>query len=97
VAGSGGCVEDGAGSLWLASSPVVRVDVATLSVQQTVALPEYVHGVSIDFAGRVWAVALGTNAYRIDPATGTYDTFSGLVDSYTYSDMTGFALASVAP
>jgi hypothetical protein len=63
---------------------------------QTLDVPTYVHGVSVDFSGRVWGVSLqGTDAYRIDPGTGTLDTFTGLTFPYTYSDMTGTALAIV--
>jgi hypothetical protein len=72
---------------------MVGVDTTTMQVVQTIALPEYVHGVSIDFDGYVWGVALGTpNAYKADPVATTYDTFAGLNGPYTYSDMTGFAL-----
>ena len=48
-----------------------------------------------DPVGYVWAVGMSTSAYRVDPATGLYDTITGLVNPYTYSDMTGFALSSV--
>jgi hypothetical protein len=92
--GSGGCMEDGQGTLWLASSPLVGVDIETLQIVATWPLPEYVHGVSIDFQGYVWGVSMGTNAYRVDPTTGVFDTVGGLVGPYTYSDMTGFALAN---
>jgi hypothetical protein len=65
-----------------------------MAVVQSIALPEYVHGVSVDFDGAVWGVSLETpRAYRVDPGTGTYDTFTGLTGPYTYSDMTGYALA----
>ena len=97
VGGSGGCAEDGMGRLWLASSPLVAIDVNTLQVVETINLPNYVHGVSVDFADLIWGVTLDSDAYRIDPVTGTIDTFTGLVQSYTYSDMTGFALTAVTP
>jgi hypothetical protein len=38
---------------------------------------------------------MSSNAYRVDPATGNFDTVTGLVGPYTYSDMTGFALDDV--
>lgn len=94
VGGSGGCMEDGEGTLWLASTPVVGVDTDTMTVVATLQIPEYVHGISVDFQGYVWAVSMGNSAYRIDPITGGYDTVSGLNYPYTYSDMTGFALAN---
>lgn len=96
VGGGGGCNEDGQGRLWMASSPLIAVNVQTLQVEESIPLPEYVHGVGIDFQGNVWGVSMSTNAFRVDPADGTFDTVTGFVSPYTYSDMTGFALASVA-
>ncbi len=94
--GGGGCSADANGILWMASNPVKGVNNQTLVVEYSLPIPEYVHGVSIDFEGNVWGVSLfGTNAYRIDPATGTFDTFTGLTQPYSYSDMTGFALSNV--
>ena len=37
---------------------------------------------------------MGNVAYRVDPDTEDYDTVTGLNYPYTYSDMTGFALAN---
>jgi hypothetical protein len=93
--GSGGCMEDGKGTLWLANSTLVGVDIDTMQVVKSIPLPQYVHGVSIDFYGYVWAVSLfQPQAYRVDPQTETFDTFTGLTQPYTYSDMTGFALSN---
>ena len=39
----------------------------------------------------------GSNAYRFDPDTGMSSVFSELSGAYTYSDMTGYALAGVQP
>ena len=75
---------------------IVAVDTTTLTVVQTVDLPKYVRGVSVDFHGNVWAVSIGTDAYRVDPATGAFETLTGLTGAYTYSDMTGFALGNVS-
>jgi hypothetical protein len=98
VGGSGGCAEDGNGTLWLANDPLVALDVNTLTVIETIDLPGYVHGVSVDFDGYVWGAAIYDNqAYRVDPVAYTIDTVPGLDYPYTYSDMTGFSLASVAP
>ncbi len=38
----------------------------------------------------------GSQAYRLDPVDGSFETIGGLVGAYTYSDMTGFALRSVS-
>ncbi|MEX1362025.1 MAG: hypothetical protein AB1Z98_02800 [Nannocystaceae bacterium] len=95
VGGSGGCMEDGNGTLWLANDPMVGVDINTMGVVQSIDLPNYVHGISIDFYGYVWGPAIyNDEAYRVDPVTGTIDTITGLNYPYTYSDMTGFALSN---
>lgn len=94
----GGCMTDGNGTLWQSRYPnavLVGIDTETLQVVDTINIPNYVHGVSIDFEGNVWGVTFGSSeAYRVNPQTHEYDTFSGLVGAYTYSDMTGFALSS---
>ena len=73
----------------------VGIDTEMLTVVQQIQLPAYAHGISIDFDGNVWGVGFNSaNAYRVDPVTGNFDTVSGLVSAYTYSDMTGFALST---
>ena len=69
------------------------MDTETLVVKANYALPDHIHGISVDFFGYVWGVTQGTDAYRLDPKDGSYKTVSGLVGAYTYSDMTGFALS----
>lgn len=92
---SGGCMADGSGLLWLANDPLVGIDRQTLAVAQVIDLPQYVHGVGIDFGGRVWGVSMmQPEAYRVSPGSGAIATFTGLVGPYTYSDMTGFALVN---
>lgn len=95
----GGCMTDDQGVLWQSRYPdavLVGIDTETLAVVETIPIPAYVHGVSIDFNGYVWGVQFGgSEAYRVDPVTQTVDTVGGLVGAYTYSDMTGFALSSV--
>jgi hypothetical protein len=87
---------DGGDLIWLANDPLVAVDIDTLAVMQTIDLPNYVHGVSIDFNGNVWGPAINNNeAYRVDPVTLQIDTVTGLNYPYTYSDMTGFGLSQV--
>jgi hypothetical protein len=101
----GGCMVDAEGRLWASganSSPysVVAYDVDTVSQLYSYPMTEHLHGISIDFAGYVWGVGgepgvgNGQRAFRIDPDDGSYDTVEGLTGAYTYSDMTGFALAS---
>jgi hypothetical protein len=97
TSGIGGCMTDGASLIWHSDGGgmLLGYDIESLQVVEQVQLPEYVHGVSIDFQGHVWGVSFaGSNAYRADPITDVVDTFPNLVGAYTYSDMTGFALSS---
>jgi hypothetical protein len=96
VGGSGGCMSDGADMLWMASSPLVGINRQTLAIDYSIPLPEYVHGVSIDYQGYVWGVGMNDTAYRVDPDNGSWDPVTGLIAPYTYSDMTGFALDIVS-
>jgi hypothetical protein len=97
VGGYTGCMADAAedGLLWMSNgSGVVGVNRDTLVVEKTWnAAGSY--GISIDFEGYVWAVASGSTASKIDPVTGQFWTYNGLVGAYTYSDMTGYALSNV--
>lgn len=101
VGGGGGCMVDGEGHLWVGGygnggGNLISVDTETLQVVQSIPIPNYVHGVSIDFYGYIWGVTQGQPfAYRVDPADGTFETFAGLTGPYTYSDMTGWALSNV--
>lgn len=91
----GGCMSDGQGTMWLSHNPLLGIDINSMQVVQSWPLPQDIHGVSIDFDGYVWGVPIvGSEAYRTDPVTGNTDTFTGLIGAYTYSDMTGFALAN---
>ncbi|MBZ5712601.1 hypothetical protein [Nannocystis pusilla] len=93
----GGCMEDGRGTLYKATpGGIVAIDTTTLEIERTYALPQHIHGISVDFYGYVWGVSQGSQAYRLDPADGSFETVGGLVGAYTYSDMTGFALRSVS-
>jgi streptogramin lyase len=97
VGGSSGCMAETGedGLLWMANgSGIVGVNRQTLQVAKTCANTNGSYGISIDFQGRVWAVAYGSNANRVDPETCQYQTYSGLVGAYTYSDMTGYAVAN---
>jgi len=96
--GIGGCMTDGADLIWH-SNPnglVQGYNIETLAVDEQIQLPEYVHGISVDFEGNVWGVSFaGSSAYRANPVTGVIDSYNGLIGAYTYSDMTGFALSTV--
>jgi hypothetical protein len=102
VGGGGGCMTDGEGTLWIGGyagggGSMIGVDNETLDVVATIPIPNYVHGVSVDFYGYVWGVSQQqTWAYRVDPIAATVDTFTGLTGPYTYSDMTGYALSNAS-
>jgi len=99
-ASGGGCMVDADGILWVGGYDanfaynLIGIDAESLALVQTIALPNYAKGISIDFEGNVWAVSYSTDAYRVNPVTMQIDTFTGLVGPYTYSDMTGFALSA---
>jgi hypothetical protein len=95
--GIGGCMTDGGDLIWHSngSGTLLGYNIETLQVDEQVQLPEYVHGISVDFYGHVWGVSFaGNNAYRADPASGDVVTYSGLFGAYTYSDMTGHNLST---
>ncbi|MCA9705745.1 MAG: hypothetical protein KDK70_07850 [Myxococcales bacterium] len=96
--GIGGCMTDGADLIWHGNDfgLVMGFNIETLAVDEQVQMPQYVHGISVDFQGKVWGVSFaGSSAYRADPSTGVVDSYNGLVGAYTYSDMTGHALSTV--
>ena len=97
--GGSGCMVDAEGVLWVGGDVLTGVDTETLDIVATHNIGggggwTYLKGISIDFQGYVWAVTMNTEAYRVDPDSGEYETYSGLNGPYTYSDMTGFALAN---
>ncbi len=105
IAGSGGAwvlgvMADANGNVWGAGSNpcrLVQLDIETKTyVKNNIALPgcSQPWGVSIDFEGNVWVVDKANKAFKVDP--DTYEILAvvtGLVGPYTYSDMTGIALA----
>jgi hypothetical protein len=98
----GGCMTDGEDIIWHATnflgggaSNLVGFDIESLELVYTIPLPQYVHGISVDFQGKVWGVTFsGNNAYRADPESGDVEVFDQLIQAYTYSDMTGHALST---
>jgi hypothetical protein len=55
VDGSGGCMEDDSGTLYMSggNSSIIALDVETLEVKQNLLVPTYVHGIGIDLHGYV--------------------------------------------
>jgi len=90
----GGCMVDANNTIWVGGlgDTLVGFDVDTMEVAQVIALPGYAKGVSVDYAGNIWAVSMVSDAWRVNPETEAVDTVTGLVSPYTYSDMTGHAL-----
>lgn len=93
-----GIQEDGEGRLWLGAygqNGVYAIDGDTLQVLSYTAVPTtgQSKGVAIDFFGYVWVVSdAGTTAVRLDPDTLDIQTYAGLDQPYSYSDMTGWGL-----
>ncbi|MEM9457357.1 MAG: hypothetical protein AAGF11_24470 [Myxococcota bacterium] len=99
-----GLAIDGDGYAWIAansSCALVQFDVAAESVVDAgIPLPGCGQpvGISIDVDGFVWVVDRDSSeAYKVDPVTYGVETFGGLVNPYTYSDMTGAGLGLVFP
>jgi hypothetical protein len=99
----GGVAETADGRMWIArydplgTEGLDVIDRETLEVLDFIASPdgEPVKGISVDVDGYVWAVTYQT-AYKIDPMTFQMDSYTGLDEPYTYSDMTGSALFNAA-
>ena len=83
---------------WLAANApcgLVQVDLADGTVFDDIALTDCVEpvGVAIDPEGFIWTPDRGAGvAYRVDPMDLQLRITPGLVDPYTYSDMTGAGL-----
>ncbi len=95
---------DQEGRVWgAANGPcrLIEADVATKKFIKTdIVLPGCGSpwGVSIDNEGYVWVVDKANKAYKVDPDTYEIKLIvMGLVDPYTYSDMTGQGLQLVLP
>jgi streptogramin lyase len=80
---------------------LIELDGATKTwSNQNIALPgcSSPWGVSIDNEGYVWVVDKANQAFKVDP--DTYEiklVVTGLINPYTYSDMTGQGLQLVLP
>jgi hypothetical protein len=99
-----GLAIDQNGFAWLARShddcALVQYDtVADTLVDGNIVLPgcNTPVGISIDADGMVWVVDRGaSHAYKVDPTDYSTQIVEGLVNPYTYSDMTGAGLGLVA-
>lgn len=96
-----GLAEDQQNRMWVGiNGGMQAIDVETMLLGETVMFAgESIQskGMSVDVDGYIWAVPDSqTRAYRVDPNDLSYEQIGGLVGAYTYSDMTGGALNSVA-
>jgi len=95
-----GVMADRDGNIWGAGSDpcrLVHVDAKTRTyVNPSIPLPgcSSPWGVSIDVDGFVWVVDMSANvAFKVNPDTYQVElTVGGLINPYTYSDMTGAGL-----
>jgi streptogramin lyase len=95
---------DNLGRVWgAANGPcrLIEADVETKQFIKTdIVLPgcSSPWGVSIDNEGYVWVVDKGNKAFKVDPDTYEIKLIvTGLINPYTYSDMTGQGLQLVLP
>jgi len=96
-----GLAEDTMNRMWVGIvGGIQAIDVDTMALGPTVMFPgetAQAKGMSVDVDGYIWAVPDSqTRAYRVDPESLEFEQFDGLVGAYTYSDMTGGAINSVA-
>lgn len=99
VGGKGGIAQDLEGRIWTANGPdgIAAIDRETMEVGPLVPIPgnNPVKGLSVDIDGWIWAVRNKQDiAYKVDPETYELEGFQGLNKPYTYSDMTGGAIAN---
>ncbi len=96
-----GLAEDKQGRMWVGMvGGVQSVDTETMELGVSVEFEgETIQskGISVDVDGFIWAIPDNQDrAYRVDPDDLSYQMMSGFSGAYTYSDMTGGSLNSVA-
>ena len=96
VGALGGLAEAQDNHMWIATEiGAVSYEIDTLAPGKVFVSPGGggVKGISVDANGYIWAV--NDRAWKIDPDTGLdVGVYDGLNGPYTYSDMTGWALAN---
>jgi hypothetical protein len=96
-----GLAEDQQGRMWVGIvGGIQAVDVETMALTDVVMFANEMiqsKGISVDVDGFIWAVPDSQDrAYRVDPTDLSYQMIGGLMGAYTYSDMTGGGLKTVA-
>ncbi|MCY1061212.1 hypothetical protein [Nannocystis sp. SCPEA4] len=101
--------QDGDGNVWVGGvafqdNPIrlIKVDpetMDTIGMITSTDIPEIGNswGLATDVEGYLWAVEMGTRAFKIDRTDYSYQFFQNISSMYTYSDMTGFGLKNVVP
>jgi hypothetical protein len=101
--------QDGDGNVWIGGVAfqdnqirLLKVDADTMQTIGMITdtdIPEIGNswGLATDVEGYLWAVEMGTRAFKIDRADYSYQFFQNTTSMYTYSDMTGFGLKNVLP
>ena len=86
------------GSCWYPRTGGERNRKRTESVGQRSRLRNRAHfGGFVDVDGFIWAIPDNSDrAYRVDPTDLSYVKIGGLIGAYTYSDLSGGSLKSVA-
>jgi hypothetical protein len=108
VQGYSGIQEGVDGRMWLnhgvynsgSAMGLTSIDRDTMVVGPTIPIPGavgWLNGISIDPDGNVWTVSPSANSvFRYNPTSGVIDSYGGLNNPYTYSDMTGSGLLNTA-
>ena len=108
VQGYSGIQEGVDGRMWLnhgvydsvSSMGLTSIDRDTMVVGPSIPIPGaagWLNGISIDPDGNVWTVSPSANSvFRYNPMSGVIDSYAGLNNPYTYSDMTGSGLLNTA-
>ena len=89
----GGLAQGADELVWVSTSGgAMGIEPGSLDVIKTLTIPGGgTKGVGVDRDGFVWLIN-DTTAYKCDSDTNQCDSYAGLNDPYTYSDMTGFQL-----
>ncbi|WP_181234431.1 hypothetical protein [Enhygromyxa salina] len=96
-----GLAEDKQGRMWVGINGGIQAfDAESMAFGPQVLFPNETiqsKGISVDVDGYIWAIPDNqSRAYRVDPDDLSFQSISGFVGAYTYSDMTGGSLYNVA-
>jgi hypothetical protein len=82
---------------------VMEIDADTLQIGKHYAFDVWAKGIAFDKDGYLWGVGWSVklfdsthHALKIEPATGQFQSYTGIEKPYTYSDMTGWGVQNAA-